>query len=81
HNPDLIITPGVAYNEDNYNNLSLIAPTVAPLWYWQTLDQVTGYWHEIGVLVNREAEADRLIADLDARITTLREEITPRMAG
>lgn len=81
YDPDLIITPGVNYNEENYNNLSLIAPTVAPNWYWQTLEQVTGYWLEVGKLVNREAEAEQLVADLNDRIAELNETLAPQMEG
>jgi iron complex transport system substrate-binding protein len=81
YNPDLIITPGVAYNEENFNSLALIAPTVAPSWYWQTLEQVTGYWRQVADLVNKSAEGEQLVADLNIRIEQLREELAPRMEG
>jgi ABC-type Fe3+-hydroxamate transport system substrate-binding protein len=81
YNPDLIITPGVSFNLDNFNNLSLIAPTVAPTWYWQTLEQTTGYWRSVASLVNKDAEMDVIISDLDARIAGLSEELAPHMEG
>jgi iron complex transport system substrate-binding protein len=79
--PDLIITPGVAYNRDNYNLLAQIAPTVAPPWYWQTLDQVTGYWTAVSTVVGQEAAGAQLVADLDGRIAAVRASLAPRMAG
>jgi ABC-type Fe3+-hydroxamate transport system substrate-binding protein len=81
YNPDLIITPGVSFNLDNFNNLALIAPTVAPTWYWQTLEQTTGYWRSVASLVNKDAEMDVIISDLDARIAGLSEALAPRMEG
>lgn len=78
---DLIITPGVGYNEDNFNNLSLVGTTVAPLWYWQTLDQAVTYWREVGVLVNKEAEMEEVISGIYGRIETLKAELAPRMEG
>lgn len=79
--PDLIITPGVNYNEENYKTLAQIAPTAAPNWYWQTLDQITGYWREVATLVNKQAEGDQLIADLNTRIADIRAKLEPRMQG
>lgn len=80
-NPDLIITPGVAYNQETYETLTQIAPTAAPDWYWQTLDQVTGYWTAVASLVGRDAEGERLVSDLGTRIATLREKYAGPMAG
>lgn len=79
--PDLIITPGVAYNKENYDTLAKIAPTVAPLWYWQTLEQVTGYWRTVAEIVGKPSEGEQLVTKLEARIAALRTELAPRMAG
>ena len=79
--PDLIITPGYSFNQDNYNSLTLIAPTVAPLWYWQTLEQVTGYWQSVAALVGQPEQGEQLIADLDAHIAQVRDAVAERMQG
>jgi iron complex transport system substrate-binding protein len=79
--PDLIITPGVEYNRENYDTLAKIAPTAAPLWYWQTLDQVTGYWRAVADLVGKPTEGEQLVTKLNERIAALRTELEPRMQG
>jgi ABC-type Fe3+-hydroxamate transport system substrate-binding protein len=81
YNPDLIITPGVSFNEENYTNLALIAPTVAPNWYWQTLEQSTDYWRSVAHIVNKDAEVETIISDLEARIASLNAELALRMEG
>lgn len=80
-NPDLIITPGVTYNKDNYDQLAKIAPTVAPFWYWQTLDQVYGYWRAVAELVDKQSEGEQIVTNLDARIAALRTKLRSAMQG
>jgi iron complex transport system substrate-binding protein len=79
--PDLIITPGVEYNRENYDTLAKIGPTAAPLWYWQTLEQVTGYWRAVADLVGKPTEGEQLVTKLNERIAALRTELEPRMQG
>lgn len=80
-NPDLILTPGIDYNQATYETLAKIAPTAAPSWGWQTLKQVTGYWRAVADLVGKKAEGERLVRDLEARIAALRDKYAERMAG
>jgi ferric hydroxamate transport system substrate-binding protein len=79
--PDLIITPGVDFNKENYELLKKIAPTAAPKWYWQTLEQTTDYWKEVSKLVNKEQEGDKLVSDLNGRIATLRAKYSEPLKG
>ena len=79
--PDLIITPGVEYNRKNYETLAQIAPTVAPTWYWQTIEQMTGYWRAVAMIVNKQAAGEKLVADLQAQIGSMRTALEPRMQG
>lgn len=80
-NPDLIITPGVEYNKENYDLLSKIAPTVAPKWGWQTLEENRSYALEVAKLVNKEAEMQALIAKQDARIAELEAKYAESLKG
>lgn len=79
--PDLILTPGVGFNQDTYELLPDIAPTVAPDFYWKTLDQITGYWEEVAELVGRPEQGRQLATELDSQISEVRQGIAHRMEG
>ncbi|MBX3015567.1 MAG: iron-siderophore ABC transporter substrate-binding protein [Caldilineaceae bacterium] len=73
--PDVIVGLYAGLTEEEYTTLSQIAPTVAqpaahPDWGipWQELTQT------IGLIVGKSAEAEQLIADLEARFVQIREQ-------
>jgi len=72
--PDLVV--GYEFNEDVYDELSAIAPTVLV----QIFDRpLTEALVEFGDLVGERDEALRLQAEYDDRIAALREELGPRL--
>ncbi|MFF2911344.1 ABC transporter substrate-binding protein [Paenibacillus sp. NPDC057934] len=69
--PDLIITPGEGLDTKVYDELSKIAPTVA-------LNAGVGLhsaMKELGVLFNKEAEADKLLTAFDQKANEAKETI------
>lgn len=73
--PDVIVGLYAGLTAEQYETLAQIAPTVAqpaehPDWGipWQELT------HKIGLIVGKRAEADQLIAELEARIAQIREQ-------
>lgn len=73
--PDVIVGLYAGLTEEEYATLSHIAPTVAqpaehPDWGipWQELTR------KIGLIVGKSAEAETLIADLEARFVQIREQ-------
>ncbi|WP_229581449.1 ABC transporter substrate-binding protein [Rhodococcus rhodochrous] len=73
--PDLILADFSARNRSVYDRLSEIAPTIAPL-------SASGYvdsWHEqtrvLGSILNRSADAENLIAGVDASLARARASI------
>jgi iron complex transport system substrate-binding protein len=79
--PDLIIGLYSGMSQDQYQKLSKIAPTVAqPTGH----DDYAAPWQDMtrqaGLALGRAAQADQLIADIDARLAKLRAE-HPDFAG
>ncbi|MEU4221824.1 iron-siderophore ABC transporter substrate-binding protein [Actinoplanes sp. NPDC026623] len=79
--PDLILAVYSGLTAEDYATLSKIAPTVAQpkdsIDYgvkWQDLTRT------VGSAVGRKAQADRLVADVEARFATVRKE-HPEFAG
>jgi iron complex transport system substrate-binding protein len=71
--PDLIV--GYEFNEEFYDDLSALAPTVL----MQIFDRpLTDALLEFGALVDREDQAEALHAAYDARIVALREALGER---
>ncbi len=66
--PDLIIGIGAAFG-DQYEEISKIAPSVAPV---AAFDLVVGDWHDVtratATLLDREAEGEAAIAAADAHL-------------
>lgn len=66
-NPDLILAPGFFVDKATYDKLSRLAPTVAALTHAQ-IDP----WREqvavVGKVLHKQHEADKVVADVDARI-------------
>ncbi|TCO62642.1 iron-siderophore ABC transporter substrate-binding protein [Actinocrispum wychmicini] len=79
--PDLILGIYAGLNQEQYTKLSQIAPTVAqPSAYadygvpWQEATET------IGKIVGKSAEADKLVADTEARIAKARQD-NPKFNG
>ncbi|MCQ3978184.1 MAG: hypothetical protein DPW09_32565 [Anaerolineae bacterium] len=73
--PDVIVGLYAGLTEEEYSTLSQIAPTVAqpaehPDWGipWQELTR------KIGLIVGKRAEAENLIAEIEARFAQIREQ-------
>ena len=79
-NPDLIIATNAGLDQDTYTRLSNVAPTIAQAgqdaFFEPWKDQATA----IGAAVFKHDQMQQLIADIDARFTTLGAE-TPAFKG
>ncbi|MGH3794147.1 MAG: iron-siderophore ABC transporter substrate-binding protein [Pseudonocardiaceae bacterium] len=77
--PDLILAIGLYTLEQNYSTLSQIAPTIGYQSEWgkQSWDQVV---QVVGQALGKQAAADRLIADTQAKIAAVKTDY-PGLAG
>jgi iron complex transport system substrate-binding protein len=73
--PDLILGLNAGLDEQSYDELSAIAPTVAhPVGSTDYFGDWRAQTNLIGRAVGMESEADRLVADIDARFETAAAE-------
>lgn len=78
--PDLIITFGVDWNEEIYDTLTPLAPTVGPAYNYVTLEQTTEHWLGVADAAGRLDEGERVVAQLHERIDEIAERLGPPMA-
>jgi iron complex transport system substrate-binding protein len=78
--PDLIVATNAGLDKDTYDKLSAIAPTIAQ----SGRDAFFEPWHDqadtIGQAVFHHDEMQKLIADVDAKFTTIKDN-NPQFAG
>lgn len=77
--PDLILAGALASNEEIFNNLQKIAPTV-PALKKDSLDSWQEQTKIIGQLFNKQAEAEKLIADTESQLSQVTTD-HPAAAG
>ncbi|WP_433077288.1 iron-siderophore ABC transporter substrate-binding protein [Dactylosporangium sp. CA-052675] len=79
-NPDLILAGGDYYIKDEYDKLSKLAPTTA----YETTGPFEDSWQttlrQVAKAVGRTADAERIVTDVEARITGARSD-HPELAG
>jgi len=76
--PDLIVTvgaPGNDFARELYEQLRPIAPTVAPYWEPNTVEQTRRHLLGCGHAVGREERARALVRALDERLAALRRRL------
>lgn len=78
-NPDLIIATG-GIDENQYQLLTQIAPTVGPLKEGDEVPAWQDMTRYVAAAFGKQAEGDKLIADLESRIAQVRAE-HPEFAG
>lgn len=71
--PDLILADFSARNADVYRRLSAIAPTIAPLGATGFVDRWRDQTRTLGRILQKDAEADALVAGVEARIAATRD--------
>jgi iron complex transport system substrate-binding protein len=78
--PDLILAPTELVAE-TYAQLSQIAPTVALTLAPAGEDRMRTQLLEVAQVLGREAEAEQVLADFDARVAAAREALSPAAQG
>lgn len=78
--PDLILTFGVDWNEEVYDSLTPIAPTVGPVYDYVTLEQTIDHWLGVADAAGALEDGERVVAELNERIEKLRERFEAPMS-
>ncbi|AVL26438.1 ABC transporter substrate-binding protein [Nocardia brasiliensis] len=66
--PDLILVPGFMVDKAMYEKLSKLAPTIGPVTPNAQVDQWSDQLATLGKVLHRQADADKVVADVNARI-------------
>lgn len=69
--PDLILVPGYQVDKAMYEKLSKLAPTIGPVTAGAQVDNWTDGVTALGKVLGKEAEANKVIADVQGQISTV----------
>ncbi|MFD6160250.1 ABC transporter substrate-binding protein [Nocardia sp. NPDC060256] len=75
--PDLILVPGFMVDKAMYEKLAKLAPTIGPVTPNAQIDQWSDQLVTLGKVLHKEAEADKLVANVNGRI----DEVAHRYPG
>lgn len=75
--PDLILVPGFMVDKAMYDKLSKLAPTIGPVTPNAQIDQWSDQLATLGKVLHKEAEADKVVANVNGRI----DEVAHRYPG
>ncbi|MFE9582067.1 ABC transporter substrate-binding protein [Nocardia sp. NPDC006044] len=75
--PDLILVPGFMVDKAMYDKLSKLAPTIGPVTPNAQIDQWSDQLATLGKVLHKEADADKVVANVNGRI----DEVAHRYPG